>query len=166
MNDGGTEYLTYHYYDGNANGAPTLQISHLTWNGTTPINAPDWISNGTYKIVNAGNGLAWDAWGCTGVNFQAIAQNTYTGLNCQKWVFATQGNGEYKITCLVGGRCAEVLNCNAANGGKLDLYDSNNLSCQRWHVERSSNGTYVLSSLNGNRVVDVPNGTTATGTQL
>ena len=31
LQDGGKDYLAYHYYDGTHNGVPTLQISPMTW---------------------------------------------------------------------------------------------------------------------------------------
>jgi arabinan endo-1,5-alpha-L-arabinosidase len=166
LNDNGTEYLTYHYYDGNNNGAPTLEISHLLWSNNWPVNSPDWIVNGTYKIVNEGNGLAWDDWGCTGASLQAIAQNTYWGGTCQQWVFTQLGYGLYKITCADGGLAAEVYGCSSADNALLDIYSYWAGSCQQWKVEHESDGSYVLESYNGNRVVDVPNGTTTTGPQL
>jgi arabinan endo-1,5-alpha-L-arabinosidase len=166
-NSDNTEYLTYHYYDGNNNGAPTLEISHTLWGSDGwPINSPDWIANGTYKIVNNGNGLAWDDWGCTGASLQAIAENTYWGGTCQKWVFKQLGYGSYEVTCALGGLSSDVYNCSPAAGSKLDIYSYWGGSCQQWRIERYANGSYVFESLNGNRVVDIPNGTNTTGTQL
>jgi arabinan endo-1,5-alpha-L-arabinosidase len=167
FSESGIEFISYHFYDGNANGAPTLRASRVLWDSSGwPYASADWIANGTYKIVNKGNGLAWDDWGCTGASLQAICQNTYSGLTCQKWTFATLGNGLYRINCAQGGLSAEALNCSASNGAKLDIYSYWGGSCQQWNIERASDGSYVLASGNGNRVVDVPNASTTTGTQL
>jgi len=167
FSEGGVEYINYHFYDGNANGTPLMRISNIRWDSANwPYASADWVSNGRYKVVNAGNGLAWDDWGCTGASLQAIAQNTYSGLNCQRWDFTSLGNGAYRINCAQGGLAAEVLNCSPNNGAKLDIYSYWGGGCQQWNIERASDGRYVISSVNGNRVVDVPNGTTTTGTQL
>lgn len=43
MNDNGTNWLTYHYYDGNNNGAPTLGLGILNWNTNNwPAFTNDW----------------------------------------------------------------------------------------------------------------------------
>ena len=165
--ENGIEFLTYHFYNGLANGAPTLALSSFKWDSAGwPYASADWIANGRYKIVNKGNNLAWDNWGCGGASGQAIAQNTYTGITCQRWDFTSLGNGEYRVNCATGGLSAEVINRANANGAKLDIYSYWGGDCQKWKVERASDGSYVMSSVNGNRVVDVPNATTATGTQL
>jgi len=164
--ENGFNFLTYHYYDGNNNGTPTLAVGNMGWSGGWPFITQDWIAAGRYKIINQNSGKVWDAWGCTGASQQAIAQGTSNGLSCQQWDFTTLGNGIYKITCVQGGLAADVTNCNAANGAPLDLYAWLNNNCQKFNLERAANGSLVFTSLNGNRVVEVPNASTADGVQL
>ena len=165
--ENGVEYLTYHFYDRNANGAPTLRVGNLRWDSAGwPYASADWIANGRYRITNRGNGLVWDDWGCTGGSLEAIAQGSYWGGLCQLWDFVSLGNGAYRIASAQGGLSADVLNCSSAAGAKLDLYSYWGGSCQQFNLERAADGSYVISSVNGNRVVDVPNATTTTGTQL
>lgn len=171
FSDGGTEYASYHYVDANSNGYPRLAISKLGWNSNGwPYMSPDWIANGTYKITNAGNGLAWDDWGCTGASGQAVAQNTYAGLTCQKWVFHQLGWGIYYITCATGGLAVDALNCTNTNGTLIDLYPYWGGVCQQWKIYRASDGTYVFATYNGSgngtSVIDVPGGSTTKGLQL
>lgn len=170
LSDGGTEYVSYHYVDANSNGYPRLAVSHLTWSNGWPLMSPDWIANGTYKVTNSASGLAWDDWGCTGAAGQALAQNTYNGLTCQKWVFHQLGWGSYYITCATGGRAVDALNCSNANGTPMDIYDYWGGSCQQWKIYRASDGTYVFATMNGSgngtSVIDVPNGTGTLGAQL
>jgi len=170
LSDGGTEYASYHYVDANSNGYPRLAISHLTWSNGWPYMSPDWIANGTYKVTSQVNGLAWDDWGCTGASGQAVAQNTYTGLNCQQWVFHQLGWGSYYITCANGGLAVDALNCSNANGTLMDLYAYWAGTCQQWKIYRASDGTYVLATMNGSgngtSVIDVPGSSSTHGLQL
>ena len=169
--EGGAEYVSYHYIDANSNGYPRLGLSKIGWNSDGwPNFQANWIGNGTYKVTAQSNGLAWDDWGCTGASLQAVAQNTYTGLACQKWVFTHLGWGAYKITCSLGGLSLDAVNCANANGTKLDLYSYWGGACQQWKVYRSNSGSYVISTMNGSgngtAVIEVPSASTATGTQL
>ncbi|MFT3869642.1 MAG: family 43 glycosylhydrolase [Nibricoccus sp.] len=171
LSDGGAEYVTYHYIDSYSNGWPRLGISKIGWNSDGwPNFQPNWIANGTYKVTASSNGLAWDAWGCTGASGQAVAQGTYAGLSCQKWTFTHVGWGSYKLTCSLGGLSVEAVNCSNANGTKIDLYSDWAGSCQRWKIYRASNGTYVFATMNpsGNEagVIEIPSASNTVGVQL
>jgi arabinan endo-1,5-alpha-L-arabinosidase len=165
--ENGVAYLSYHFYDGNLNGTPSLRLSNLRWDSAGwPYASADWISNVRYKIMNQGNGLVWEDWGCTGSSLEPIAQGSYSNSLCQQWDFTSLGDGAYKITSAQSGLAADVFNCSSAPGAKLDIFGYWGGTCQQFNVERASNGSYVLASLNGNNVVDVPNATTTAGTQL
>jgi len=50
MNDNGTNWLTYHYYDGNNYGAPTLGLGQLTWSADGwPVFTNDWSALYTFN---------------------------------------------------------------------------------------------------------------------
>ncbi|HEY8935206.1 MAG TPA: family 43 glycosylhydrolase [Cyclobacteriaceae bacterium] len=164
--ENGYNFISYHYYDGNNSGTPTLGIANLGYNSDWPFITRDWIAAGRYKITNKNSGKVWDAWGCTGASTQAIAQGTSAGLTCQQWDFTTLGNGVFKITCALGGLAADVINCGSANGTKLQLYSWLNNNCQKYRLERCGDGSLVFTSLTGNRVVEVPNASTTAGVQL
>lgn len=165
--EGGFNFTTYHYYDANNGGSPTLGIANMGWANGWPFITRDWIPAGRFRIINQQSGKAWDAWGCTGAQGQAIAQGTNTpGLICQQWDFVPLGNGEYRIKAAQGGLSADVINCNANNGALLNLWAWNGLNCQKYRIEKSGNGSLVFTSLTGNRVVEVPGGSTTNGVQL
>lgn len=165
--ENGYNFLTYHYYDGNNSGTPTLGVGNVGWASTGwPFFTRDWIAAGRYTITNKNSGLVWDAWGCTGASLQAIAQGTSAGLTCQQWDFTALGNGVWKITCALGGLAADVYNCASANSTPLDLYSYWGGTCQQFKLERAGDGSLVFSSMNGNRVVEVPNASTTAGQQL
>jgi len=160
-----TEYATFHYYDGNLNGWPTLAIGKYTWTNDWPVISVDWITNSTKEIMNVGSGLVWEDFGCIGTQHDPIIQNTWNDLICQKWDFTQLGNGYYKITCGKGDLSVESLGCTGNNGTKLDLNTYWSGACQIWHVEQNNKGNYVISSKNGNRVIGVPASVTGSGNQ-
>ncbi|TGD82289.1 family 43 glycosylhydrolase [Hymenobacter wooponensis] len=165
--EGGVSYFSHHYYDGEDNGAPKLGLAKLTWTSAGwPSVSRDWVAAGRYEIKSQNSNLVWDAWGCTGVAGQMVAQGTPAGLNCQRWDFAALGDGEYKITNALGGLAANVAGCSAAAGAKLQLDTYTGTACQRFTIDRANDGTLVFASANGNRVVEVPNASTTAGQQL
>ncbi|TGE08628.1 family 43 glycosylhydrolase [Hymenobacter fodinae] len=167
LEEGGVSYFSHHYYDGEDNGAPKLGLAKLTWTSTGwPSVSRDWVAAGRYEIKNQNSNLIWDAWGCTGVAGQMVAQGTPAGLTCQRWDFTALGDGEYKITNAMGGLAANVAGCSAAAGAKLQLDTYSGTSCQRFTIDRANDGTLVFASVNGNRVVEVPNASTTVGQQL
>ncbi|MBC6607645.1 family 43 glycosylhydrolase [Hymenobacter sp. BT188] len=167
LEEGGVSYVSHHYYDRDDNGVPKLGLANLTWDATDwPVISRDWVKPGRYEIANKNSGLVWDAWGCTGVSGQMIAQGTKTGLTCQQWDFTALGNGEYKIKTALGSLAADVSGCSPDAGAKLQLFADNGLACQKFRIERANDGTYVFASVNGNRVVEVPNASTVVGLQL
>jgi hypothetical protein len=50
MNDNGTNWLTYHYYDGNNAGTPTLGLGQLTWSNGWPVFTNDWSAFYTFNV--------------------------------------------------------------------------------------------------------------------
>ena len=166
--DNSTEYVSFHFDDGNSNGYPRLFISRLTWSGGWPVQTPNWIPNGTYKITSSSSGLAMT--GGTGASLQPLTQDTYTGAANQQWVFTNLGWNLYEITCASGGLSLDALNCASSNGTLLDLYGYWGGVCQQWNVYHAANGSYVFSTYNGGGngtdVIDVPGHSLTPGTQL
>ncbi len=99
LRQGGSNFVSMHYYDGNDNGNPKLDIVNMGFSSGWPFLTRDWIASGTYRITNQNSGKVWDAWGCTGAAGQAIAQGTWSNVACQKWNFTPVGDGNYRITC-------------------------------------------------------------------
>ena len=166
--ENGVNYLTHHYYDKNDNGRTRLCVGNLGWDGSSwPFITRDWLASGRYTLTNKNSGKVWDDWGCTGAQYEAVAQGTAANLACQKWDLAPVGNGEYKITSAQGaGLAAEVASNGSANGAKLQLNTYSGAASQLFKIERTNAGSYVLSSVNGNRVVEVPGCSTTAGAQL
>jgi arabinan endo-1,5-alpha-L-arabinosidase len=155
-----------HYYDGNDNGNPKLDIANMGFSGGWPFITRDWIASGQYRITNKSSGLVWDAWGCTGASGQGIAQGTWTNLTCQKWSLAPVGDGYYRITNSLGGLSADVINCGTAAGTLMQLYAWLNNNCQKFKIERLGDGSHILTPASGTRIVSVAGSATTAGTRL
>lgn len=166
--ENGINYLTYHYYNASANGAPTLGIGSLSWDAATgwPSVTEDWLAAGTYTVANQNSSKLWAAASCTTTAGQALVQSSATGLPCQQWKFAPQGSGVYKITNVGNNLNADVAGCAEAAGTPLALQAASPLNCQSFRVERAADGTYTLASIYGNRVVEVPNAALTDGQPL
>ena len=165
--ENGVTYFSHHYYDGYDNGAPKLGLAQLTWGSTGwPTVSRNWVAAGRYVIKSQNSSLVWDAWGCTGVAGQQVAQGTPSGLTCQQWDLAPVGTGYYTIKNALGGLAADVINCLPDAGTKLQLWPSNGLVCQQYLLERAADGSLVFTSATGNRVVEVPNASATPGQQL
>jgi arabinan endo-1,5-alpha-L-arabinosidase len=164
--ENGSNFVSLHYYDGNDNGNPKLDIANMGFSGGWPFITRDWIAAGQYRITNKNSGLVWDAWGCTGASGQGIAQGAWNNLTCQKWNFAPVGDGYYRITNSLGGLSADVINCGTAAGTLMQLYAWLNNNCQKYKVERLGDGSHIMTPLSGARIVSVAGSSTTAGTRL
>jgi arabinan endo-1,5-alpha-L-arabinosidase len=169
LRDNGVSYVSMHYYDGTANGAPKLNIATLRYDANGwPIISRDWLPTGRYKVTNRNSGLVWDAWGCTAALGSPIAQGAWQGALCQQWDFVSLGNGYYKIaSALNANRVADLANCVNANGTTIGIWDWLNNDCQKMQVQRAANGSFIFSpSAANNRLLEVPAASVAPGVQL
>jgi arabinan endo-1,5-alpha-L-arabinosidase len=169
LRENGVNYVSMHYYDGMANGAPKLDLANLKYDATNwPVVSRDWLPTGRYKITNQNSGLLWDAWGCTANLGSPIAQGPWLGALCQQWDFVPVGNGYYKIAnALNANRVADLANCVNANGTTIGIWDWLNNDCQKMKVQRAANGVFVFSpAAANNRLLEVPAASTAPGVQL
>lgn len=165
--ENGINYLTYHYYDSNRNGTPTLGIASLSWDANGwPVATQDWLPSGTYTITGQGSGKAWAAANCTATAGQGLVQSTPTGLACQQWRLVPQGSGLYRFTNVGSGLNADQSGCIEDAGTMIGLHPTSALNCQNFRVERAADGSYVLAAQYGNRVIEVPNASVASGQQL
>lgn len=165
--ENGLNYLTYHYYDRNHNGAPTLGLASLSWDAAGwPVATQDWLPAGTYTLTSQSSGKAWAAAACTTAAGQGLVQRTPSGQPCQQWQLVPQGSGLYRFTSAATSLNVDQTACAETAGTPLGLQSTSVLNCQQFRLERASDGSYVLAALYGNRVVEVPNASQADGQQL
>ncbi len=167
LREGGNNFVSIHYYDGEANGAAKLDILTMkTGSDGWPFLTRDWIGSGQYQVKNKNSGLVWQAANCTGAAGEGVVQQTAGSSDCQKWNFMPLGNGVYRITCQTGGRSLDIAKCSNLNGSKMLLSDYSGTKCQQYKIERSSDGADVYTPLSAIRVVEVPSASLSTGVQL
>lgn len=162
----GEEWVTYHYYDGDRNGSPTLAIGTMKWEETGwPEITNDFLDEGEYILVNRNSQLVWQVEGGV-ADGSAITQGSYVHGAYQKWHLTPVGNGYYSISPIGSDLVAEPENCSAASGTILQLAQNNLAPCEHWRFERSSDLEFLITLRAGSHVVNVPNPVFEEGTQL
>lgn len=163
-------FVTYHYYDGDTNGTPRLNVVGLEFDLTGwPVIKQKSVESGTYRVANASTKLVWETEGCTGIAGQAIIQNTNDeNAKCQVWDIVNVANDDYIIRSAFDIGEKQVIyipKCNPAN--KLETYAYLNNNCQKYRIERHVNGSLVFSSaLSTNKAISIPQNPTQPGEQL
>lgn len=156
--------LTYHFYDGQDNGAPKLRVTTMSFvNGwpvaggvTTPPppvgSAP---ANGTYRLRNRASGKYLDNLGSTadGANVAQWAGGT---SNNQRWVLTTT-SGISKLRCVTGGKYLDTIG-RTADGSIVGQWANGTSINQTWTVVATSGFYKVISRANG-KALDTGGGT-------
>lgn len=171
MNDGGTTFLpnkngryigpghigygegklTYHFYDGNDNGAPKLMITTMSWSNGWPVpaTASQLVLNGTYRLQNRNGGKFIDNLGAT-TNGAAVVQWPGSPSNNQRWVITYSG-GYYKLRCVTGGRYLDNIG-NTADGSTVGQWQSSSSTAQQWTIASAGPYYKIINRANGKAV--------------
>ncbi|HYX08339.1 MAG TPA: family 43 glycosylhydrolase, partial [Bacteroidales bacterium] len=140
----GVEYTSYHYYDGEASGRPTLAIGTMEWdNKGWPVITNNWLDEGTYTIVNNNSNHVWATDQCLAGAGTSVVQSSYNKKNCQQWDLVQLGTGYYKIIAHSANRVVMVGDCATGSGAPLALGDYTGRKCEIWRIERTNNNTFV-----------------------
>lgn len=145
--------LTYHFYDGNDNGAAKLRVTTLSWSngwpvagGTTPPPTQP-VANGTYSLRNRATGKMLDNLGAV-TDGARVAQWANGTSNNQRWT-VTFSSGYYKLVCVTGGKCLDSLG-NTANDTPVSQWASSTSPNQQWTFTATDSGYYkVINRANG-----------------
>ncbi|UII23444.1 family 43 glycosylhydrolase [Fulvivirga ligni] len=163
--------LTYHFYDGQDNGAPKVRVSTLGWDngwpyaGSTPPSGPV-VSGGTYRITPRHSGKAIDVVNCGNTDGTNVNQWSWLNNNCQKWVF-TEVGGSYRVSPVSATNMAlDVENCNSANLTNVRLWSWLNNNCQKWELLDRGSGYYSMRSVATGKCLDVNGISTADGANV
>jgi arabinan endo-1,5-alpha-L-arabinosidase len=149
----GIEWVTFHYYDGDNAGMPTLGIANMRWDQDKwPVITLAWLGDGFYSIANRFNYYVWELADCMGTENEAIVQGFYSFTPCQQWKLTSLENGYYSISSSLSENVTIPGNCLSAAGTPLMLGTYSGESCEIWRIERTNWGYYIIASKLGNRV--------------
>jgi arabinan endo-1,5-alpha-L-arabinosidase len=158
--------LTYHFYDGNDNGAPKLRVTTLSFSNGWPVaagvNLPSEggpIANGTYRLRNRASGKYLDNLGAT-TDGASVAQWDSSSSNNQRWVVTTSG-GYSRLRGVTGGKYLDSVNA-TADGSVVGLWADSPSFNQQWSIVATGTFYKVINRTNG-KALDT-GGQTANGT--
>jgi arabinan endo-1,5-alpha-L-arabinosidase len=145
--------LTYHFYDGNDNGAPKLRVTTMSFSNGWPVAAgvnlpPEGqpVANGTYRLRNRASGKYLDNLGSTadGAN---VAQWAGGSSNNQRWVVTTSG-GFSKLRAVTGGKYLDSIN-RTADGSIVGQWANSSSFNQQWTIVATGSFHKVINRANG-----------------
>lgn len=148
--------LTYHFYDGNDNGAAKLRVTTMSFSNGWPVaagvNLPSQggaLANGTYRLRNRTNGKYLDNLGATadGAN---VAQWASGSSNNQRWVLTTSG-GYSRLRAVTGGKYLDSVGRTADGSAVGQWADSPNIN-QQWTLVAVDSYYKLVNRANGKAV--------------
>jgi arabinan endo-1,5-alpha-L-arabinosidase len=147
--------LTYHFYDGNDNGAPKLRVTTMSFSSdgwpvaagvTLPPEGGQPPANGTYRLRNRASGKYLDNLGATadGAN---VAQWASSSSNNQRWVVTTSG-GFSRLQAVTGGKYLDSIN-RTADGSIVGQWADSPSFNQQWTIVATGSFYKVINRANG-----------------
>jgi len=160
----GESTLSYHFYDGNDNGAPKLKTTTLGWSNDWPVagTASQIVQNGTYRLVNKASGKYLDNLGAT-TNGASVAQWANSPNFNQRWVITYAGSGYYKVKSVTGGLYLDSVGA-TADGSVVGQWANGSSTNQQWSIVAAGPYYKVINRTNG-KAIDT-GGLTADGAAL
>jgi arabinan endo-1,5-alpha-L-arabinosidase len=146
----GENKLTYHYYDGLANGAARLKVADLQWEDDWPVAVYSRsghpatgnfviYNNSTKKVLQLENGDT-----ISGTN---VSQFTETGDTIQQWELSYVGNGYYKISPVLSpGKALEIEGGSTSAGANVQIGAYEGAAHQQWYF--ANMGSYIFRIMN------------------
>ncbi|MBN1184727.1 MAG: family 43 glycosylhydrolase [Bacteroidales bacterium] len=172
--------LTYHYYDGNDNGAAKLKITTMGYAGGYPVagitsddgsctisSTTDGIFNGTYAIRPTHSNKALDvyAWGTS--NGTNIVQWSYWGGATQQFNITPVDGIWHRITpVLATDKALDVYNISTADGANINIWSYWGGNGQQFRFQSAGSGKWRIINRNSGKCVDVEGSSTADGANV
>lgn len=153
--ENGEEWVSYHYYDGDNNGSPSLAIGTMEWDEDWPAITNNFIREGDYLLLNHNSQMVMQTALSAGEG-SPVTQGAYTSLANQIWHLSPVGNGYYSMSLGNDHLVVETEGCSATSGASLNLGTDNYMPCEHWKFERTKLLEYVISCRAGNNVLNVP----------
>jgi arabinan endo-1,5-alpha-L-arabinosidase len=152
--------LTYHYYDGNDNGAAKLMVTTLGYRDGWPVAGITGDQstgfNGTYSIIASHSGKALDIYNWGTSNGTNIVQWDAWGGDCQQFII-NQVDGEWHSIkpVIATSKALDVNNMSMDNGANIQIWDYWGGDCQLFRFENAGTGVYRIINKNSGKCVDV-----------
>lgn len=145
--------LTYHFYDGNDNGAPKLRVTTMSFSNGWPVAAGVNVppqggvpANGTYRLRNRANGKYLDNLGAT-ADGADVAQWAGSSSNNQRWVLTTSG-GYSKLRAVTGGKYLDSIG-RTADGSAVGQWSDSPSFNQQWTLVPVDSYYKLINRTNG-----------------
>ncbi len=159
--------LTYHYYDGYANGSARMRVAGLTWKNGWPVAVYEPggdIPDGIYTISNRNSQKVLEIEEEIAADGANVYQSTEDGSNPQAWSFKRVANGYYRISPATDTTLAlEIANCGTNNGANARLGVYTGEPCQEWYLARQSGGYFRIENRNSYQTLEIVNAFTEDG---
>jgi arabinan endo-1,5-alpha-L-arabinosidase len=170
--------LTYHYYDGNDNGAAKLMITTMGISNGWPVagitgddgstsGTTSTIVNGTYAIIASHSGKALDVydWGTT--NGTNIAQWTYWGGETQQFNIAPVDGQWHRITpVLATDKALDVNEISTGDGANIQIWEYWSGYGQQFRFQPAGTGVWRIINRNSDKCLDVEDFSTEDGANV
>jgi arabinan endo-1,5-alpha-L-arabinosidase len=149
--------LTYHFYDGNDNGAPKLRVTTMSfvngWPVAAGVNLPPSggqpLANGTYRLRNRASGKYLDNLGAT-ADGSSVAQWASGSSPNQRWVLTTSG-GFSRLRAVTGGKYLDSIG-RTADGSNVGQWANGSSPNQQWTVVPTGTFYKLINRANGKAV--------------
>jgi arabinan endo-1,5-alpha-L-arabinosidase len=146
--------LTYHFYDGNDNGAAKLRVTTMSFSNGWPVaagvnlppeqSAP--VANGTYRLRNRASGKYLDSLGAT-ADGASVAQWDSSSSANQRWILTTSG-GFSRLRAGTGGKYLDSVNA-TADGSVVGLWADSPSVNQQWTLVATGSFYKLINRANG-----------------
>ncbi len=149
--------LTFHFYDGNDNGAAEAQSDHdelqrrlASRRGREPAAAGWCVSaNGTYRLRNRASGKYLDNLGATADGANVAQWASGSSLN-QRWVLTTS-SGYSRLRAVTGGKYLDSVN-RTADGSAVGQWANSSSFNQQWTLVAVDSYYKLVNRANGKAV--------------
>ncbi len=173
----GEDRLTYHYYDGNNDGAATLMITTLGWEDGWPVaggsggwestSAVNSVLDGTYAIIANHSSKALDTydWGTTdGTN---ICQWDYWGGECQQFTIESVDGIWHRITpAIATDQAIDVYDMSTEDEANINTWTYWGGEGQQFRFQVAGSGKWRIINRNSEKCLDVEDASTDDGANL
>lgn len=159
--------LTYHFYDGLANGAARLKIADLDWEDDWPVpvySRSGYPAEGNYVLSNYSTNKVIELQDADTASGTKVLQFTETGDTSQHWNISYIGNGYYKISpVLAPGKALEIEGASTSSGANVQIGIYTGAAHQQWYIANMGSSVFRIMSRHSRRAIEVGAGSSVEG---